>query len=493
MRKLIWLTLTIATLVTSLFLFANVHAATSVTGQINSDTTWTFANSPYRLTGTVFVSPGVTLTIEPGVTIDFNMFSLQINGGTLIAQGTNDNKIIFYSSYIYSSISIILSSGTSWNDTTGTGSIIENAVLNSAYISIASCSPKISNNYFTNNRYTSLSIVNGSSLILNNSFDTQSTSIYVSSTVPCSPKIFDNFVKCTSITAYGINVGSNNAYISANNVTGCYMGVYATGNATVTRNLIRNNTYGIYLGSNSANTASVTSNIVANNSIGISIGGGIIMDNTIGNNQIGLSVSTTSANISQNNIFANTQYNLGISTVNAVDARYNWWGIADSSVINQTIYDNKNSTSLGKVSFTPFLNDSNTAAPAIESINFVPNPTPTAIPTPVPAPTQTYTPIPTNITFGPISTETPPPTLPTSEPTPIPTPTPMPTPTPTQKVIPGSPLSMGGQSLAEAISQFDLMGVAQLVLIILGVMWTVVILVYVNKTVGKKKKASTGL
>jgi hypothetical protein len=483
MRKLIWITLIIATLVTSMFLVANVHAATSVAGTINFDTSWTLVNSPYKLTGTVFVNPGVTLTIEPGATVDFNMYSLQINGGTLIAQGKSDNKIIFYSSYPYSSLSISISSGTSWNEITGTGSIIENAVFNSAYISISSCSPKISNNYFTNNRYTSLNIVNGSSLILNNSFDTQSTGIYVSSSVPCSPTISSNFVKCTNIGSYGINVVSNNAYVSDNNVTGCYMGVYATGNATITNNLVRNNTYGIYFPSNTANAVSVVGNIVSNNSIGISIGGGSIRNNTIGNNQVGIAISNASANITQNNIFGSTQYNLGMSTQNAADVTYNWWGTTDNSVINQTIYDNKNSTSLGKANFTPFLNASNPAAPALETINYVPNPTPTAIPSPVPAPTPTYVPIPTNNTRVPTPTATP--STPPS-PTPTPSPTPVPTPSPTPKIMPGSPLSLGGSTFAETISQFDITNIAKMVLAVLGAIWLIVILVSVERKYTKK-------
>ncbi len=478
MRKLIWLALLVATLVTSMFLVVNVYAATSVSGQINSNTTWTLAGSPYKLTGTVFVSPGVTLTIEPGVNVDFNMYFLQINGGTFIAQGTNDNKMVFYSSYTYNSVSIAFASCTSWNESTGIGSIIENAVFNSAYVSIYSCSPKISNNYFTNNRYTSLNLSNSSSLVLNNSFDTQSTGIYVSSIVSGSPTISNNFVKCTSMGGYGINVLSNNAYVSNNNVTGCYLGVYATGNATITNNLIRNNTYGIYFSGNATNAALVAGNIVSNNSIGILIGGGSIRDNTIGNNQIGLIVSTASAHISQNNIFGNPQYNLGMSTPNAVDASYNWWGTTDTSAINQTIYDNKNSTSLGKVNFAPFLNNSNPAAPAVDTLNYLPNPTPTAIPSPVPAPSPTYVPLPTNITLGPIVTATPTP-IPTE--TPTPSPTSVPTPSPTPKIMPGSPLSLGGSTFAEAISQFDITNLAELVLIALGIIWVIVILFYVGR------------
>jgi hypothetical protein len=71
-----------ATLVTSLFLVANVHAATSVGEYISSDTTWTLSNSSYRLTGTAIENPGEMLTIEPGVTIllllDFDNAMLKI-------------------------------------------------------------------------------------------------------------------------------------------------------------------------------------------------------------------------------------------------------------------------------------------------------------------------------------------------------------------------------------------------------------------------------
>ena len=63
-----------------MLLFADVQAATYVSGSISSDTTWTKANSPYRLTGTVFVNSGVILTIEPGVIVDFYIYSIQVTG-----------------------------------------------------------------------------------------------------------------------------------------------------------------------------------------------------------------------------------------------------------------------------------------------------------------------------------------------------------------------------------------------------------------------------
>jgi hypothetical protein len=69
---------------------------TSIGGIISSDTTWAVANSPYKITSTVQIPSGVTLTIEQGVTITMtgtgNMFLLL---GTIYAHGTAQAPIIF--------------------------------------------------------------------------------------------------------------------------------------------------------------------------------------------------------------------------------------------------------------------------------------------------------------------------------------------------------------------------------------------------------------
>jgi hypothetical protein len=75
---------------------------------------------------------------------------------------------------------------------------------------------------------------------------------------------------------------------------------------------------------------------------------------------------------------------------------------------------------------------------------------------------------------------------PSPAPTATPTPSPLPTPSPTPKIMPGSPLSLGGSTFAETISQFDLMGLAKLVLIALGIMWVIIILSSVDRKFGKK-------
>ena len=62
------------------------EGSTNVNGIIDSDTKWTEDNSPYILTGPVGVAIGVTLTIEPNVTVNLGDYSLQVDG-TLYARG----------------------------------------------------------------------------------------------------------------------------------------------------------------------------------------------------------------------------------------------------------------------------------------------------------------------------------------------------------------------------------------------------------------------
>lgn len=57
------------TSILTLFVFQIGSAQTTVNGGIYTNTTWTLANSPYRMIGNVVVFPGATLTIEPGVQV----------------------------------------------------------------------------------------------------------------------------------------------------------------------------------------------------------------------------------------------------------------------------------------------------------------------------------------------------------------------------------------------------------------------------------------
>ncbi|MCB9136259.1 MAG: hypothetical protein H6636_12590 [Anaerolineales bacterium] len=76
---------------------AHPSAETIVGGSIISDTTWTAEHSPYIVTANINVVEGITLIIDPGVTVRFNAgYKLQVNG-QLIVQGTGESPVRFTS------------------------------------------------------------------------------------------------------------------------------------------------------------------------------------------------------------------------------------------------------------------------------------------------------------------------------------------------------------------------------------------------------------
>ena len=78
--------------------FPSVKAWTPVEGHITQDTWWTIEDSPYRLVKDVIVDPNVTLTIEPGVRVEFADGMSLIVEGSLYCLGTEDKPINFTSS-----------------------------------------------------------------------------------------------------------------------------------------------------------------------------------------------------------------------------------------------------------------------------------------------------------------------------------------------------------------------------------------------------------
>lgn len=80
----------------SITMVIEVESGTQVGGIINSNTTWTKQESPYIVTDTVQIPTGVTLTIEPGVTISKpSSGEMFLINGEIYAHGTPANRIFF--------------------------------------------------------------------------------------------------------------------------------------------------------------------------------------------------------------------------------------------------------------------------------------------------------------------------------------------------------------------------------------------------------------
>ena len=84
---------TIKYLLLFLFFYTNALAQTNVSGTISTDSTWTIAGSPYRVTDNVYLDNGATLTIEPDVIVRFN------SGRYLYVYGTLNANSATFTSY----------------------------------------------------------------------------------------------------------------------------------------------------------------------------------------------------------------------------------------------------------------------------------------------------------------------------------------------------------------------------------------------------------
>lgn len=359
-----------------------ISADTNVSGYISADTTWTSANSPYVVTGNIVVKSGVTLTIEPGVTVKTDSGkSIQVDG-TIIAKGTSASKITFTknSSSNWGYILFSDSSTDAAYDTGGnytSGSILEYCVveyaggasvsdngavrINGAYPLINYCT--IKNNSASGIYAWNLS--DGTLKITNNTISNNSASngggIYSYSspyytTVTISGNTISNNTASSdgggiysySYTeqAYYITISGNT--ISNNTASSSGGGIYTDGgNVTVSKN-------GLTM--NSAKNASAVYYSKSDNED--------FTYNTIMGNKATDSSNTYTVYINSNpafnynNIFSNTAtyelWNGNAVGSSNLDAKNNWWGTTDDSTIQGKIYDWIDDTTKGLVDYSPF-------------------------------------------------------------------------------------------------------------------------------------------
>jgi hypothetical protein len=389
-------------------LFGNITLssadASEISGIISVDTTWVNARSPYYLMGPISVARGVTLSIEPGVTVHMaNGGLIQING-TIVAKGTPTDKISLVEGKV-----VFSSSSTPWTESNQSGCVLENTVVGE--IQIENASPKLSQSLIPDVTIlgghplitgcivgaslggNSFDILGGSPVIRQTLFNGSQLNVYAG-----SPLVYQNNFAGINIPtdgwntlapfpSYGITLqGSDiDAYISDNTVTNhAVAGIkIASGSAIIQRNLIDENARGIIIDQNGRLT--IQNNTITNNTY-----------NGIG---IGAAFTSNISIIAFNNFKGNGMYNLnlalnGIENGSAQDlhAENNWWGTTNTSEITNFIYDFQDAFTLGAVYFAPVLTSPNLFA--IPDSN-APLPTATLAPTPSPIP-PTPTPIQTS-------------------------------------------------------------------------------------------------
>ena len=164
-------------LIVSFFILNVVSfAQTDVSGTISSNTTWDASGSPYTITGNTVIMDGVTLTIDPGVTVIFNQsVSLgALNGGTLIAQGAEEDSIYFRLSDTNSdnnSDAIIFNLGSVGTTVATDTNYVSGSVFSYVYLKVQ---VQLNENLLINNSTISAKFIddtwnNNNALIINNS------------------------------------------------------------------------------------------------------------------------------------------------------------------------------------------------------------------------------------------------------------------------------------------------------------------------------------
>jgi parallel beta-helix repeat protein len=308
---------------------------TLVGGTITENTTWTLDNSPYIFIDHVTVSGNVTLSIEPAVTVDLNVWSMIVDG-TLCARGNQTSRIMFqghntplnaWPPRIY-----FPSNCSRWNETANTGCIIEFAeidVMNYQYETILGGFPKIANNVFLNSG-NDAAAVRTSGTVMNNT------------------------------------------------IRGGYRGISAE-DALVIYNLIEDAHTGIAcggIGDEPTHFPVIIGNFIINNDEGIALEGlssPLITNNTIVDNTYGIYIpgyySGPGAKPSEfvcNDVYSNG-YDVYVERRDPriiFDMAFNWWGTANEAMIDEHIFGHNDNEDLAWVLYVPYFTE-----PAVCTLN----------------------------------------------------------------------------------------------------------------------------
>lgn len=369
------------------------NGQTNVSGGIFSNTTWTKVNSPYIVTDTVVVFPGVTLTIQPGVTVKFDsLVQLEARQAKLIANGTNVDSITFtsncvipapgkysgifinggnmtsqfkYCNFMYSNSAVInISTGTGFyiknskilfnvngvfGGGLGNGSVLDFCILTNNSAIACGTFDVIQNCTISNNHQG----VSDGFTVVNCIIDSNITKGIYENT----GSILNCFIRNNGIGIFGGNPVTVNNCTITNNQTG----VAPFAHHTITNCVIDSNSVGIDNGSNYNSAHNYIADCqIEFNSNGIndygSQGNGTntFTKNIINNNDIGILLAVTIDSFYCNQICNNTIYDLKYTLpANTNCVAKNYWCTPDSASTQAVIYDAHDNVSIGIVNYMP--------------------------------------------------------------------------------------------------------------------------------------------
>ena len=403
----------------------------SVSGMINSDTTWTNDKS-YLVVGNVLVSSGVTLTIQSGTVVRFNPGTSLLVGGTLIADGTQDQEIVFTSAqsnptpgaweiikFTASAVDAVVDGARNYVS----GSIFRYARIEYGRgIGLVDALPYFSHVTFHKNSGNSEGVVTGcvdgasalhwvgktprtGSLVVRDSLFIENQSQGFATNLPGGGSVYFDVTSNQFLRNNGAAVVICNDFGSAqiasniikDNGAGISLGNTGSG-VIITDNFISGSKQPAYTAGFGVDIYSgspiISHNIFANNGQGqtmcngrcsviniFSGGAPTVTSNTFTGNWLDSLIYFNSggAGIYQNNNWAGNQVNYifyrSTDSNQNVTATSNYWGTTDTTVIDGLIYDYLDDFNPGQVFYQPLLISPEPSAPAfLWSATVSPNP-----------------------------------------------------------------------------------------------------------------------
>ncbi len=235
MRRLACLLL-VAMMLCSIGIFTVRASSDGNTTYLNTDTTWT-AGSFHKLSQTLVIPAGITLTIEQSVWIDLWDCQIEVYG-TLNASGTVDNKITFTSSidrnsglyaYRMQPDRLFFSGGSSTLlytridgsrvDVSGSINVINSTLL--GFVEVESESSTL-----TNSEITKINIFDGSAKLSNNKIDSLGL-------IGGTPIISNNVIESCSIKGGSPTLTGN---VFKNQTSVAYSEIYKAGSTVISGN-----------------------------------------------------------------------------------------------------------------------------------------------------------------------------------------------------------------------------------------------------------------
>ncbi len=401
--------LVVLTIFSLLFKFG--YSQTNVSGPYFTNQNWNLAGSPYNVIGDVQIPDGVTLTINPGVQINYSSdFEILIKG-TLIANGTDALPLNFsgnnggYPMIMFKSTNLS-NSQISHSNFTGTKIAIQLAqeyeysqdlIKNTGILYIKKMNLTYSKIYTGGYQTNAALVIDSSEVsystirsgVLNEPIEVKNSNIFNHSLIHSdyyNPGI--TIRKCNiDSSEFRYNNGAPN-FIFQSNIHDSYFNRYSGAiidieDCQITNTplnfetaqliqILRSSIYYDFIPSFSDSAMLKCSNLkficstIEGTGYGVAVqlfgGNNIIHNSSFKNNTIAIQNEyVNSLNIDSSNFLNNSLYNVKNYCTYTVNARRNWWGSTDSITIASKIYDYYDNINYGKVIFSNWLNTTHTA------------------------------------------------------------------------------------------------------------------------------------